>query len=197
MQRAILSGWLLDSGAEGRAAALELARDDRRMFQLVQRLGRLLPDEAVEEKLVELCSASDPEVRRAAIFSLASSDTAASLQAVRKALRDPEPQARWEAVSSLTRRTDWASQGDVLALCGDPSDQVRLSVVGYIRRLPDKSGALGCLAGLASDPYGEVAGLAMLALVGTDMDEARRAALAARSDPDPAVRRIAEQILGR
>jgi len=164
-----LANWLVRLGVKGKYLALNLARDDLAMYQVVWHLGALLPDPAVEGKLLELREASVPAIRRAAVMSLGSSSTDASLDAIRSAIHDPEPQVRWTAIECLTKREAWESVGEVAALRHDIGEEVRGSVVGFLCRHPDNPEARALLREMADDPCWEVAEMAKRHLYGLSL----------------------------
>jgi HEAT repeat protein len=143
-------------------------------------------DADVVSALVAAASGPDPVARRVAMDILAETSSAEAVPAYRRGLRDPDPEVRAAAVRGLARSGGSEDLADRFAeLLRDPEGEVRATAAAALVDLSDERGAVELheMAG-SIDPAWRSAAVARLATAPGGAE----VALAALSDPEPAVR---------
>ncbi len=86
------------------------------------------PTDQFNEKVTKLLESSDAKVRAALIASLAATEEKDFLKAIRKSLKDADPDVRIASVWSLVEFQDYRSLNQAVSMLRDPVDRVRQEV---------------------------------------------------------------------
>jgi HEAT repeat protein len=159
-----------------------------------------LDDERSETVLITALASDTPRARAAAAQGLAHTGGANALDALRRAIGDPDPWVRYFSATSLGRLADRVSLPRLERLAAeDPAQPVRIAAIGAIGDVgvSGDGPAVPMLAAIAEAPDDELAMAAIRALGGVDTAAALESLRRALSSGLAGRRAVAAEALAR